>query len=831
MAAASGKATFKKLFRRKKKGGKSTSAGNASDTAQQNNDSDGISNEAMDARDDAESSNDNKHQRKRITTPPMAGIHEVGSDIEEGREGVDQRETITPNYNSTNNGAMSTKIANINKSFSNNSSSPNANESVYSEASSADESFISGCSQSQSSVGDGSMMMHRNGNNGRRGGSRSNRFDGDIPSIYIPDNDSQVSVLTNSRYDDPNIMDVLSLNNVMDAVNRGIVADDDLKLGGGNGKRSGSGRKSNSFKDDDDANSVDRFLWSLCRGPCQEDGFLCGGGGNDSVMEVTTADGTATTVNNAGMVMKTSGFIDDGQYYSNHMNGGKRSRKNKRGDGEIDLKAKSVSWADSLDDGDVQRERSSTNGTAEDSLEQATGRGMEQSKVTDDNTPFSKAASASSPKRTGSLLRRNGKQTNSNSPPEDDGTLNTKGTEFTKGTIKSQSQASHSTVVTDNSKFSSIKISRTNSKGSEKAGSVGSKVKSGFKNMMSSMQMPLCGLEGKCGTGIDANTVYKQHRNVMNAEGGDGGVDDNSNWRAMVNDSMDHHARSAAAAASSLQGISVMTPVLGGSNVNAVGGPTLPYSPLSPQGSYPNGQWTGASSPKSMTGWDSSMGQRSFVIPPSCDSMSVESDDGDKYAGMKVEEETMEAASSPVGGMSFNNNNGTSFTAQLLAQTSVDSDLDGMMRDKYSGDVVSPRTLRGSYFTEGGAAYGVQPQQQQHNGLMPGAYGGVQQQNMQMRGTYDAHGNIINAPPTTAYGGSYGMQQQNKAYETSPMHNTSRQNNNNMHPPQTQAMASNMSYYQQPMMQQQASPQPADHHYSPQAQVQNQQSPRRTFAA
>eukprot|EP00970_Alexandrium_tamarense_P002374 scaffold340_cov124-Alexandrium_tamarense.AAC.1 len=124
-----------------------------------------------------------------------------------------------------------------------------------------------------------------------------------------------------------------------------------------------------------------------------------------------------------------------------------------------------------------------------------------------------------------------------------------------------------------------------------------------------------------------------------------------------------------------------------------------------------------------MTGWDSSMGQRSFVIPPSCDSMSVESDDGDKYAGMKVEEETMEAASSPVGGMSFNNNNGTSFTAQLLAQTSVDSDLDGMMRDKYSGDVVSPRTLRGSYFTEGGAAYGVQPQQQQHNGLIPGAYG------------------------------------------------------------------------------------------------------------
>eukprot|EP00804_Cyclotella_cryptica_P018184 CCRYP_005943-RB/>CCRYP_005943-RB protein AED:0.03 eAED:0.03 QI:454/1/1/1/0.5/0.33/3/515/1013 len=173
--------------------------------------------------------------------------------------------------------------------------------------------------------------------------------------IYLDDNES-VSVLTKEYMRDPNIMDVLSLEAVMEAVNKGIVMREDDEIIGS--RKHHSRLKNGNLKDDDD-NSVDRFLFSLwnaldCCGQNSEVAFSDKNPHSDRCRR-----GSGGSAN--GGFRNEIMLDDDGQYFD-HQRG---STRNVGGSGSVERGAdrdrepdrtrpesnlngggKSVSWAD-----------------------------------------------------------------------------------------------------------------------------------------------------------------------------------------------------------------------------------------------------------------------------------------------------------------------------------------------------------------------------------------------------------------------------------------------------------------------------------------------------
>lgn len=167
--------------------------------------------------------------------------------------------------------------------------------------------------------------------------------------IYLDDNES-VSVLTKEYMRDPNIMDVLSLEAVMEAVNKGIVMREDDEMIAN--KKYHSRLQNGDIKEDDD-NSVDRILFSLWSA------LNCCGQNSD----VTFSDNNRH-LDRCHRGSGNRGFqneINDRRYFDNH----RRNKRNVGGGGSVERGAdrerepdrskpdsnlngegKSVSWAD-----------------------------------------------------------------------------------------------------------------------------------------------------------------------------------------------------------------------------------------------------------------------------------------------------------------------------------------------------------------------------------------------------------------------------------------------------------------------------------------------------
>ncbi|KAL7461110.1 hypothetical protein ACHAXS_001541, partial [Conticribra weissflogii] len=508
-------------------------------------------------------------------------------------------------------------------------------------------------------------------------------YDGSIPSIYIQDKDNEtVSVLTHQKDDDPNIMDILNLNHVMDAVDKAIMGGGGgSKSGGslgssrpgirgfqGGGDGSGSGGGSVPSVDDED-NEVNFFLLNLCRSPC----------GNATVEDKTLTSSKGD---------ENDDFIDDGQYYSNHKNSG----------GHIPVTAddvlegnrshsKSVSWADSLDD---------NGGPANSSLVKAVNRGMEHGKQSsdqnkDDGMPMPFRLSNPNlpplhPANPKSSIKNKWNNSNNNR------NLNINTNRSTSPMVNSFNNSGPSpnpSPRTTNSGAPSMMYSTTQptEQGSldgtyttkETSGTKESSIKDHLRNLANSVNQNMCALM------TDVHLVDSVHNGgISGMESGVGGslspgggtrgaVDsggvggthrhsNNENWRSMVNDSMDHN---------STYGQSFHS------------GNLSPTSVHSPQGSYGvNGPWhsqlSASANPASVDNQDS---------------MSVTSDnDNDRYAGLDGEED--QGVEIPQDG-NFSNIHGTvmnsSFNSASIpaAVMSMDSD-DGLAVDRYSGDVGSP---------------------------------------------------------------------------------------------------------------------------------------------
>eukprot|EP00569_Conticribra_weissflogii_P015316 CAMPEP_0171395568 /NCGR_PEP_ID=MMETSP0880-20121228/4042_1 /TAXON_ID=67004 /ORGANISM="Thalassiosira weissflogii, Strain CCMP1336" /LENGTH=1044 /DNA_ID=CAMNT_0011909083 /DNA_START=421 /DNA_END=3555 /DNA_ORIENTATION=+ len=537
-------------------------------------------------------------------------------------------------------------------------------------------------------------------------------YDGSIPSIYIQNKDSEtVSVLTNQKYDDPNIMDILNLNHVMDAVDKAM-------MGGGGGSKSGPGGSGSRGGDgsgsgggsvpsvDDEENEVNFFLLNLCRSPC----------GNATVEDKTLTSSKGD---------ENDDFIDDGQYYSNHKNSGGRAPVT--ADDVLEgnrSHSKSVSWADSLDD---------NGGPANSSLVKAVNRGMENGKQSSDQNkedgmpmPFRLSnpnLPPLHPAHPKSSMRNKWNNGNNNGNLN----INTDTNMSTSPTANSYNTGGPSpnpSPRTTNSGATSMMYSATHrtEQGSldgthttkETAGTKESSIKDHLRNLANSVNQNMCALM------TDAHLVDSMHnggisgmeagvgrslspgggmRGAVNS-GGLGGNhphSNNENWRSMVNDSMDHNS------------------TYGQSHHS--GNPS-PMSFHSHQGSYGvNGPWNSQTS--------SSANPTSF---DNQDSMSVTSDhDNDKYVGVDGEEDQgveipqgFNVPSSHGAGMN------SSFNSASLpaAVMSVDSD-DGLVVDRYSGDVGSP-TVRGIEGGPGGMKMGVSPMvftatlpKQQHQTQLP----------------------------------------------------------------------------------------------------------------
>mmetsp|Transcript_8198 Transcript_8198/g.17571 ORF Transcript_8198/g.17571 Transcript_8198/m.17571 type:complete len:1073 (-) Transcript_8198:581-3799(-) len=537
-------------------------------------------------------------------------------------------------------------------------------------------------------------------------------YDGSIPSIYIQNKDSEtVSVLTNQKYDDPNIMDILNLNHVMDAVDKAM-------MGGGGGSKSGPGGSGSRGGDgsgsgggsvpsvDDEENEVNFFLLNLCRSPC----------GNATVEDKTLTSSKGD---------ENDDFIDDGQYYSNHKNSGGRAPVT--ADDVLEgnrSHSKSVSWADSLDD---------NGGPANSSLVKAVNRGMENGKQSSDQNkedgmpmPFRLSnpnLPPLHPAHPKSSMRNKWNNGNNNGNLN----INTDTNMSTSPTANSYNTGGPSpnpSPRTTNSGATSMMYSATHrtEQGSldgthttkETAGTKESSIKDHLRNLANSVNQNMCALM------TDAHLVDSMHNGGISgmeagvgrslspgggmrgavSSGGLGGNhphSNNENWRSMVNDSMDHNS------------------TYGQSHHSGNPSPTSFHSH---QGSYGvNGPWNSQTS--------SSANPTSF---DNQDSMSVTSDhDNDKYVGVDGEEDQgveipqgFNVPSSHGAGMN------SSFNSASLpaAVMSVDSD-DGLVVDRYSGDVGSP-TVRGIEGGPGGMKMGVSPMvftaplpKQQHQTQLP----------------------------------------------------------------------------------------------------------------
>lgn len=155
--------------------------------------------------------------------------------------------------------------------------------------------------------------------------------------IYLHDNES-VSVLT-KEFRDPNIMDVLSLDAVMEVVNKGILAREDGDVT--ETRRHGDGKG-------EDETSMDRIMNSLWNAlDC------CGDSGENFVSDRRCYVDRCHRGSSGGYGCKV-GFNDDRQYF------GHRQKNKRNGAGTINMKrieeegnainrevgGKSVSWAD-----------------------------------------------------------------------------------------------------------------------------------------------------------------------------------------------------------------------------------------------------------------------------------------------------------------------------------------------------------------------------------------------------------------------------------------------------------------------------------------------------
>ena len=678
---------------------------------------------------------------------------------------------------------------------------------------------------------------------------RGEVYDGcEIPSIYIRDRDNEsVSVLTNHHPHDPNIMDILSLNHVMDAVNEAILGSPNgsfvnksrnKKMNGNGtanallGNNNGNDKERSIPSVEDEDNDVNMFLLSLCRGPCHD--TFCAG--DDATKVTMTADEMADD------------FIDDGQYFSNHVNknrgngdagGGVGPNTNNTSTQQGPVTAeqllgagpslaasnsnsfknsncnKSVSWADE----DVVG--------GNDSLVNAMERGMEQGKVSSysredpnlDNSPGlavagmpqSRATMSPSPQlpplhpTSPRSSLRNKWGNNGNNAKSNNINNNSPGINGITSPSNNMYNNTHTNNVNRNPNSG-----RGSSTGSEQGSAtgtyntketVGSSVKERLKNLASSVNQNLCAVMANANLG----SVYdEENGNVIgNVEGPGAGeyADGNgkgtymmsSNWRDMVNDSMEHNQ-------SFQHNLSQASASHGG--------------PLGPSAAGPN----------------------SSFIPPveNQDSLEID-DDKDRYAGMDNEGRQGDVSPRsngngiPVvrgvhgshltnnsGGMAYNN-------APPAAVMSIDSD-DEMMMDRYSGEV-SPTSRE----VERGMGYGYGVQQQHYGG---GNNGMSMPSQAPAPPAQQAHQFNYSSP--TPYGPTGGreqpLMQQNVMHYGSP--NKYHQNNSNSsyYPLRVQSPQSHSpSHQHQHQQQQQWGPQQQPPTSPPNSY--NSSSLRRTFAA
>jgi len=280
--------------------------------------------------------------------------------------------------------------------------------------------------------------------------------DWNMPSIYFMNHDEAISELgSGSLLKDPNIMDVLSLNNVMNAVDQVLFPVDTEKS---NGSHAGKGRHGRGEKSSRASSSIGGSKAANHSNKAADEDE----GGDWLCMLCTGGVGGSTQDNS--ICSSVFAEDDDGEYYFKSK---KTAAKSQAGGDRAPSPTnsnKSVSWADSIDDLNPEQSNSHSEGS---SLMNAVARGM----VDDDQQGGKLQGSQASPSKS-----KHSKSTTFETQTTKEDTIHTKNSKSTK---ESTLSGNEDNVWSKSTKESTLSGNEDNNS----MESVSSKMKTMFKNL------------------------------------------------------------------------------------------------------------------------------------------------------------------------------------------------------------------------------------------------------------------------------------------------------------------------------------------------------------